>query len=435
MQILVFVDQYNSRIEYVLNHVLRGMLGFEVLHTQSEGDFKSFKGTKISYSQSKFTDCINIKPQGLLYQSQIIKQSFEISQWNSLPIFFKTDNENDIPFDIFSAIFYLISRYEEYLPHQSDAHGRFVATESIAYKNNFLQIPIVDLWVKELSILIKKYNSSAIIKPQTYHYIPTIDIDNAYAFKHKRLMYNTIGAGFSFLKLDLKLTVKRISVVLGLSKDPYDTYDVLFTALKNHPNSLWFILGGERGKYDRNLPLNSQPLRRLIDSIAKQFEVCIHPSYGSDVDISKVRREAQLLKSILRKPITKSRQHYLRINLPLTYRLLNQLDIQYDYSMGYSTHIGFRAGTCTPYHFYDLIDEKELSLVIVPFQVMDRALLQGAESKPDKAVELASEIAEKVKAVGGTFVTVWHNESLSGINEWKGWETVFCDIVTRVANP
>ena len=97
--------------------------------------------------------------------------------------------------------------------------------------------------------------------------------------------------------------------------------------------------------------------------------------------------------------------------------------------MGYSNAIGFRASTCTPFRFYDLVDEKELPLKIVPFQVMDRALLQGLGLSANEAVSQTLSMAQKVKEVNGTFSLVWHNESLSGINEWKGWEQVLDRIV------
>lgn len=40
--------------------------------------------------------------------------------------------------------------------------------------------------------------------------------------------------------------------------------------------------------------------------------------------------------------------------LPEHYSYLNELEIANDYSMGYPETIGFRAGTSTPYLFYDL---------------------------------------------------------------------------------
>jgi hypothetical protein len=128
--------------------------------------------------------------------------------------------------------------------------------------------------------------------------------------------------------------------------------------------------------------------------------------------------------------IQKSRQHFLKLSLPETYRTLVELGIKEDYTMGYPNAIGFRASTCTPFNFYDLKSEKELPLRVVPFQAMDRALLETFA--PQEAVSETLRMASRIKEVGGTFVTIWHNESLSGINEWKGWENVFETIVSGV---
>ena len=69
-------------------------------------------------------------------------------------------NNSTFPFDIFGASFFMLSRYEEYLPHIKDEYGRFEAKESLAFKYGFLEIPIVDKWVQILKIeILKKYPS------------------------------------------------------------------------------------------------------------------------------------------------------------------------------------------------------------------------------------------------------------------------------------
>jgi hypothetical protein len=170
----------------------------------------------------------------------------------------------------------------------------------------------------------------------------------------------------------------------------------------------------------------------LIKRIANNFKLGIHPSYGAGTDKVRVGEELIDLERAVGGKVLASRQHFLKLNLPQTYQTLVDIGITSDYTMGYSNAIGFRASTCTPYKFYDLINEKELPLSIVPFQVMDRALLQGLNLSPNEAVTRSLEIAKKVKDIGGTFVSVWHNESLSGINEWKGWEDVLKRIVSEV---
>jgi len=108
-----------------------------------------------------------------------------------------------------------------------------------------------------------------------------------------------------------------------------------------------------------------------------------------------------------------------------TYQNLIKLGIKEDYTLGYATDTGFRAGTCTPFNFYDLYNEKETSLKIFPFQVMDTTLNQYLKLDVEEAVERISHMIEKVKQVRGTFISLWHNESLSDHGHWKGWEPVY----------
>lgn len=432
MRILFFAVSVSPRLKYIAEHILNSMLGFEVFFTQNADELSTFSGPKICYSHSKTSDCINITPNGLLSLKGIFKQSFAISRWKELPIFFQTNTDGEIPFDIFSASFYLITRYEEYSPLELDNYGRYRVEESLAFQNGFLNIPLVDLWVKELGALIQAKYPEVELRKSSFSFIPTIDVDNAYAYKHKGFVRSMLGMANSLFSLKFKDFTRRIGVLLNLAADPYDKYNELIEVFTRTPQAKWFILGGQWRKFDRNISLKKPAMRELLNRISNNFEVGIHPSYGSGSNIDRIKVEKELLEKAIEKKISISRQHYLRISLPQTYRTLSELGITHDYSMGCSNAVGFRASTCTPYKFYDLLDEKELPLTIVPFQAMDRALLNEYSKEPVLAVQETLKIAKRVKEVGGVFIILWHNESLSGINEWKGWENVLGDIVQGI---
>ena len=93
--------------------------------------------------------------------------------------------------------------------------------------------------------------------------------------------------------------------------------------------------------------------------------------------------------------------------------------------VGFADQIGFRAGTCTPYYFYDLENEAKTDLLVIPFQVMDGTLLHYLKLSPEKAFAEIEKIMQEVKEVGGTFVSIWHNETVSDLGEWKGYREVF----------
>ena len=124
-----------------------------------------------------------------------------------------------------------------------------------------------------------------------------------------------------------------------------------------------------------------------------------------------------------------SRQHYLIVSMPKTYKRMASLGISSDYSMGYASMTGFRAGTSLPFKFFDVQDNKEYPLMIHPFVVMDVTLKHYLHLNPDEASAQINFLIRQIKEVKGVFTSLWHNESLSEYGIWKGWRKVFEDMV------
>ncbi len=162
-------------------------------------------------------------------------------------------------------------------------------------------------------------------------------------------------------------------------------------------------------------------------------QIGIHPSYYTNEQPNLLHKEIKNLESVVNKDITQSRQHFLRLNLPDTYRNLIDEDITDDYSMGYAALPGFRAGICSPYNFYDLDIEVETKLRVHPFMVMDGTLKDYMKLTPTDAIETIKKLIEEVKKVDGTFSSLWHNESLSDEQRWKGWRRVYEELLVLAA--
>jgi hypothetical protein len=380
---------------------------------------------KINYSKEKLPDSFWIEPCELLFESNILQKKFCVDTWNDHKIFFQTSEKSDIPFDIFAASFYLISRYEEYLPFSADQHGRFEANQSLAFKHGFLYDPIVDQWVYAFVEMLKNKFYGFVIPEKKFTYVPTIDIDNAYAYLYKGAV-RTIGAAMRDLfRLDVNENIKRFQALAG-EKDPFDTYSYIDSMHAQYGVSpIWFFLVGNYNEFDKNLPVENEDFQALIHEISKRAEIAIHPSYESNKSFEQLKSEYDYLSEVTGKPITKSRQHFLKLLFTETYQNLLKLGVKEDYTLGYASDVGFRAGTCTPFMFYDLYNERETDLRIFPFQVMDVTLNQYLKLSVEEAEKRIEEIINKIKAVNGTFITLWHNESLSDHGHWKGWEPVY----------
>ena len=101
--------------------------------------------------------------------------------------------------------------------------------------------------------------------------------------------------------------------------------------------------------------------------------------------------------------------------------------------MCFSGEIGFRAGICSPFYFYDLERETETRLRIHPVAVMDATLRYYMKIMPAEALSYVGPIIKEIRAVNGTFITIWHNESISDQKPWGGWKDVYEEIVKASA--
>lgn len=428
---LIYSHKITPRVRYIFNVLLADMLGLQISFTSSKEKFLAAEGAKISYSHSKVGDEIHFRSQGLLHETGVKDQNIRVSENETGKYFYAVNSADSVfNFDVFSASFFLLSRYEECLPHIRDKYNRFEASESLGFKNGFLTEPLVDQWLLRIRAIIKSAYPDLAFKQRKYEFISTIDIDNAYAYKNKGFMRSVGAYGRALSKLNFGEVMERTSVLFGSGHDPYDTYDFQLDIQKEYKlRTIYFFLLADYGVNDKNVPFYNLEFQSLIKHLGDYAEIGIHPSFNSNQKNEKLKTEKKRLEKIINRSVTKSRQHFLILHLPHTYQKLIDNDILEDHSMGYAEHIGFRAGTCTPFRFYDLDLETDTELMVYPFAVMEATLKYYMKLSPEEAKKHISDIVQKVKDVDGTFIGLWHNETLTDRDIWAGWRDVFVHMV------
>ncbi|MBC8265715.1 MAG: polysaccharide deacetylase family protein [Flavobacteriales bacterium] len=428
--ILIYIPKITQRHKYIFNLFFCEIYKIKFQLTENVDEFKAFDGAKLNYSNNCFEDEIFIESIGLLNEKGINQQEISVILENDIPIFFQSQSKASMPFDVFSASFYLVSRYEEYLPFVKDKYQRFQAESSLAYKNDFLQKPMVNIWTKTLIEEIKqKYPSLKIVHP-TYNYISTIDIDNAFYYLEKGFVRSIAGLFRSLFSVDFKAIKERTAVLFGKEKDPYDTYAAQLKLQKEYDlEVIYFILLADYGLNDKNISFTKRKFQLLIKHLADYAQIGIHPSYGSNTNFEKLPKEIKRLEGITKREVTKSRQHFLKLTLPETYNQLADLGITDDYTMGFASAIGFRASICSSFTFYNLDTETILPIKIHPFAVMDATLLYYLNLSPEQSIKQINQLIEQVKNVNGTFISLWHNDTFSNYKQWEGWQSVYKEMV------
>lgn len=434
MSLLIYSPKSNHRLEYILDFIFKEVLHCDYLLTNCILEYEQTEYAKISYSGNNTAGGIHIVPHNILQESNIQKQDIELFNWRDKQSFFKT-SENEIPFDIFAASFYLVSRYEEYLSTTKDEFERFPHEHSLAFRNNFLNLPLIDLWLLEFKKVLLAHFPKLVFKNNKFKFTPTYDIDIAYSYKHKGLIRNTGGALKDISRGNFGAVKNRLAVLTGSAEDPFDSFDFLDELHEKFELSpIYFFLLGSGGKLDKNLSTDNIAFKNLIKRIVKKYQVGIHPSYRSNDEIEELNKEVQRLNSIGSIQAIRSRQHYIRFTLPRTYQAIIEHSIKEDYSMGYGSINGFRASTSNSFYWFDLDKNESTDLKVFPFCFMEcNSFFEQKQNTEETEKEIAHYI-HQVKKVNGTLISIWHNFSLGTDPIWKGWKELYLKMIKQASS-
>ena len=432
--LLVYIPKITARHQYVFGLIFNEIYQIEYQLTDDKPTYLTAQNSKLNYSLSSICeDEIFVEAHSLLNERGINEVSIQIGEHENCPVFFQTSNESAFAYDIFAASFYLVSRYEEYLPHLKDKYNRFKAEESLAFKHNFLQKPVVNIWAKQLISVFEDKFPYLKIKSPRFKFISTIDIDNAYLYKGKGFVRSAAFLLKAILRFDIDSLKMAAAVSSKKRKDPFDTYSLQFNLQKKYNLDVrYFVLLGDYGLNDKNISHTNSNFQALVKRLADLAPVGIHPSFGSSINETQLAVEIKRLEDIQKREVTFSRQHFLQLSFPNTYKRLLEVGITNDYTMGYASVLGFRAGIASSFTFYNLDMEQILPIKVYPFAIVDDTLKFNMQLNPDDVVQELGEIINEVKQVDGTLISIWHNDTFSDVGVWKGWRNVYEEMVKLI---
>jgi hypothetical protein len=434
---LLFSTHITPRLTYIVDFVGSELLDgpAPITITTDKAAFAAATGPRINYSDQHIAGCFSIRPAAarpaptgaasLLFESGVRAIEIECFPFRDQKAFFAT--EGDFPFDLFSAAFYLLTRYEEYLPHDKDEYGRYAHTNSLAWREGFLDQPLVNGWLQEFKTALSLYYPGLIFRYPVFKFIPTYDIDSAYAYLHKGWRRNAGGALKALAAGKWQQVKERIRVLRGHGQDPFDVYEWLDSLhLYCRMRPYYFILAAARRKgVDGNTPIRGEGLQELIRYHAIGSRLGVHPSWQSGDQEILLKEEIGWMERISGQKIIRSRQHYIRFTLPVTYRRLLQYGIGQDFSMGYGSINGFRASVASSFYWYDLEKEEKTGLRLFPFCFMDANAYYEQRYTAAQAMAELLQYYRQIRKVNGLMVTIWHNSILGRDPEFAGWREVY----------
>ena len=418
-------DISTSRLHYVLDYVFNMRLG--VGYELCPPSESAVEGAALYYTTQPQPERFSIPYSGLLAETDVWQFTPDLTFDNGQPIIFADHSNCTFKFDVFAAIFWILSRYEEYLPFLPDNHGRFSPSESFLGRNGLLETPVVDQWImlirKELQLRFPDLQ----MNDEHFEFRPTIDIDSPWSYLHKGLIRNAGGLLRDALKRDFGLVAERIAVLLRLRRDPFFTFDYVEEIHRGLPLK-YFVLVGRHGKFDKSINPQNRAFRRFVRQLCAKADVGLHPSYAASLDENRFLTEKMDFEQIAGVKCNESRQHFLRIILPQYYQMLERIGITRDYSFGFAANIGFRAGTSRPFKFYDLQNERTTELSLQPLVMMDVTMRNYMELTPQQAASRIESLVESIRQTNGIFTTLWHNQHF-GQTEWQEWTQLYVDML------
>jgi hypothetical protein len=352
-----------------------------------------------------------------------------------IPVMEQKGRDFTIHYDILGLTFWMLTRLEEIGCEDLDDHQRFPATFSHAFKNGYLERPIVDEWLAILGQVIQRVWPQVELKEHSFQVKVSHDVDEParYAFQNPGRLIRTMG-GDLLLRKDFKAALtgpwiwlnSRMDIHPG---DPANTFDWLMEQSEEHglSSAFYFICGRTDSAKDASYDPEMPQIRSLMRKIhSRGHEIGLHPSYNTFNNPEEIRKEAERLKNVcseegIRQPAWGGRMHYLRWDQALTLKAWADAGMAYDSTLGYADRPGFRCGTCFEYPAFDITTDQCLPLRIRPLVAMDCTVMARRYlglGSTEAAFLKFQELKNKCRAVGGVFTLLWHNSSFNAAEDF-----------------
>ncbi|NFT71565.1 hypothetical protein FDF57_10315 [Clostridium botulinum] len=450
-------NDFCKQVEYIFS-VIFNILGINIKYIKELQQVKEENVLNINYSNEVLQrkNVINIKPSYLFSDKYLTMGSMPktpLKKYKEFPVIYSYKGDNKgcyvkrdkncliTNMDIIQSSFFMITRYEEVLLWDrvdKDLYGRFPAKESLAYKEGFLDIPIVNEYIEWLWQWIDSFNlgykRKNIWGKYDFAACLTHDVDMPFKYEYplkKDICNLKIQKSILAYRHIFEHTLKNVEY----KKDPFYTFDYIRNIEKryNFSSSFYFMAGGD-SKYDNLYKISDYRIIKLINALEdNSCEVGYHYSFNSYNSISKRSKEKELLDKYVRNKDYGGRNHYLRFKVPESWSISEKVGLKYDTTLGYADIVGFRCGICYPYKVFDILENKKLCLWEIPLILMEGSL-KGEEYmnlNPAEGAEVAKKFIGTVKRYKGVFTLLWHNSSFDR-EGWAGWKKSYECIIKYI---
>lgn len=449
-------NKFNNQIQYTFEVIFK-VLGLRIAFVNSLKDYIDKKELIINYSTEIIhkNNIITIIPSYLFLDNYLKWDSLPqqpLKKYRDIPVIYT--NYNEKPYvknlngyiitniDIVQSSFFMLTRYEEVIlwdKVNKDSYGRFPAKESLAYKEGFLHIPIVNEYIEWLWKCISYFNLGIERKNTWGEYefaaCLTHDVDRPLKYTYpiineiKKLKNEKLSTSYREIFLH---TLSKINYM----KDPFYSFNYIRTIEKKYgfTSSFYFLTGGNwelDGNYD---VAEDYRIKLLINYLLRDnCEIGYHYSFNANINLNNMIAENNIIKEITNKKPYGGRSHYLKFNIKEICINCEKIGLQYDSSLGYAEYIGFRCGICFPYKLFNVMENKVLDIYEIPLIIMDNSLMapQYLNLNVDEMIKKSVCLINIVRKYNGVITFLWHNSTFENFRNKKS-RTVFEKIMEEI---
>ncbi len=367
-----------------------------------------------------------------------------------VPILFWSDADRDKPpvgvradgsiifrVDLIAAALFMLTRWEEIVLPQRDEHDRFPAIASTAYRQGFLDQPIVDRYAMILRAWLQRLRPTWQPRRRTFHLRLSHDIDHLRRFESVDLAARQIGRDLlrakslgrarqdaqDYLQARWRFASNPYLSALERFADQAESLDT---------QAVFYVLADGNTLYDTGYDVANPVFQDILLRLrARGHIIGLHPSYETYLNPQQYLAEKERLQNALGVEVHHARQHYLRFRVPDTWRIAADMGIQEDATLGYAQHEGFRCGTAHPFPVFDLPAGERLPLFELPLHVMDGTLKEYQQLSPEESLQRLRSMARRVAEVEGALHLLWHNHAT--VQPWTPWHKAYTQFLDEMA--
>ena len=368
-----------------------------------------------------------------------------------------------VPFDLVASAFALLACWDERTTAVRDKYGRLPYAAGLFGTNPALRIddPAVDRYVELLRFVLAPRLAVLGLEPlpkpgwmwgdpgpgagsagPLFAVALTHDLDNLWRWTRRGFAaagYRTARAvrrgDGAAVRRELGDLGDWLTRHLPRRTDPFWTFpQILGGEDERNVSSTFFVIARHTEAQDGNQP---EVYRRRVPEALRLVraagrEVGLHGNDADRLGVEPLTRDRDDLRERAGSEVTGIRYHYLRALYHETLPYLEAAGFDYDTSLAFAEHEGFRCGCSFPFHPYSLAEERALDLVELPLAVMDGTLQEPhyrALAAPDAEHAAATVLARTLRSSGAVSL-LWHNNRFDP-HVSRGYDEVYWRLVDQ----